>query len=247
MTDKQQVTYYLPLATSEAVKDQAKELGVSSNALADLFLRYAQAQLGKEALRKWASSLPSTKGCLGGALTKAERNVLGSFEVLSEQSEFGADEYCYSVPELAAKASALPKEAFAALQTLARRGLVDGVESPEADRHGRPLESFWWPVGRSVTHPRFPMQRPGEAKDRGWVSYVQCWELLESWIRGGREKSLLYQRVVDVRRMAFSQLMDPWVAGLIEREARWAFGISARALALKPRIVQPETGVGVQG
>lgn len=244
MTDKQQVTYYLPLATSEAVKDQAKELGVSSNALADLFLRYAQAQLGKEALRKWASSLPSTKGCLGGALTKAERNVLGAFEVLSEQSEFGADEYCYSVSELAMKAGVLPKEAFAALQALARRGLVDGIESPDADRHGRPLESFWWPVGRSATHPRFPMQRPGDGKGvRGWEPYVQCWELLESWIRGGREKALLYQRVVELRRMTFSQLMDVTLVGVIERDARWAFGISSRALALKPRIVQPETGV----
>lgn len=240
MTDKHQVTYYLPTATSEVIKDQAKELGVSTNALADLFLRFAQDRLGKEALRKWASSLPSTKGCLGGALTKVERNVLGAFDVLSRQSEWGKEVYCFSVPELAAKASVLPKEAYAAVQSLARRGLVDGIESFEADRHGRPTESFWWPAGRFETHPRFPAQHPGnELTIRGWPVYVRCWELTESWVRGGRDKALLYQRVVELRRQTAGQLMDPAVVDQVERDARLAFGISARALALKPRIVDP--------
>lgn len=222
------------------VQDLAKELGVSANVLADLFLRFAQERLGQEVLKKWASSLPNTRGRLSGALRKNERSVLGAFGLLSEQSEWGQEVYCFSVPELAAKAGVLPKEAYAALQALVHRGLVDGIESFEADRHGRPTESFWWPAGRLTTHPRFPTRHPGnELTIRGWPVYVRCWELTESWVRGGRDKALLYQRVVELRRQTAGQLMDPAVVDQVERDARLAFGISARALALKPRIVDP--------
>lgn len=228
----------------DAIREKASNLRVTINALVDIYLRFADEKIPLAALERWSRQPPDPPYYRPGRdLGRRTDRVLAAFDALGAKSEFGAETYCFSALELATEASMLPKQAFGALMELQREGRVDGIEAPEFDAWGRPKESFWWPAGRSVTHPRFPTQRPGEAKDRGWVSYVQCWELLESWIRGGREKALLYQRVVDVRRMAFSQLMDPWVAGLIERDARWAFGISARALALKPRIVQPETGV----
>lgn len=237
---KHQMNLSLTDETALHLRKTAERVQAPIGDLADLCLRFALDKLPEDRLMAWAAQLPSTLGRLGGAPTKNERLVLGAFGVLADQSEWGQEVYCFSVPELSAKAGVLPKEAYAAVQALARRGLVDGIESPEADRHGRPLESFWWPVGRFTTHPRFPKQHPGnELTIRGWPVYVRCWELIESWVRNGRNTAELHQRVLELRRQTAGQLMDPAVVDQVERDARWAFGISSRALALKPRIVDP--------
>jgi hypothetical protein len=228
MTRKTQANYYLPIATADTVRDRARKIGVSVNALVDLYLRHSEARLSDEALAKWAASIPSTQGRLAGGLTKVERSTFAAFDACAQRSEFPAATYCFGARELAHAAGVLPKEGFGALQALARRGLVEGAQGHDLDPWGRPVESFWWRAGgRLPVGARFAP--PPESADE---FLRQAYRRLEVWVDQGRPAGELYAVVLDLRALVRAHTSDP-NDGFVELYAREAVGLSPQALRLR--------------
>jgi hypothetical protein len=152
---KTQVGLFLQNTTAEEVRVTAMKVGVGIGDLADYLLTQGLQRLSEGELHTWAASLQSTKGRLGGGLTRCESAVLKCFDRLLQNRE---EAWRFSAHEIAKEAGFPHRLAFGALKSLQRRELVKGLEmSEEVDRWGRPVNSVWW--------------RPEDARPPGKISW----------------------------------------------------------------------------
>lgn len=142
MTPKSFAGLYLPVETMVALRTRAEGVGVSYSELADLFIRRGLDSMPEDVLRAWAAKRPSTRGRLGGGLTKAERSALDAMgRLVARGTAEGV--YRFELAEVANEAGLLRRDAYLALKRLQGRGLVSGADGTEQDRHGRPVSSVW--------------------------------------------------------------------------------------------------------
>lgn len=135
------VGLYLSPETAEDLKGKALKGGLTISALADLALRYGLARLADDAIAAYAAKLPRKRGALGGGLRASEQAALRALEALTVGLAWRL-----SHEDIAATAGLGRLEAYKALTSLAGRGLVrphPALSSPELDRWGRPVKTFW--------------------------------------------------------------------------------------------------------
>ncbi len=137
---KVQTNFYLPVGTTDALRERAAEVGCSASDLVDLFTRKGLDGISVDVLKKWAKGLTSRMGRLGGAHTKNERAVQLAFDALKVRD---APAYRFPLPDIASASGLRLAEAFWALKKLEARGIVAGAELDKVDRWGRPIASFW--------------------------------------------------------------------------------------------------------
>lgn len=138
---------YVDVETASALREMSSEVDASISELGDLCLRYALERMPKDTLRQWAQGLTNTRGRLGGGMTKHEKAAWGAYNEICEKD--GA--YRLDHQDIAQKAGLTPKEAYLALRSLERRGILKGqVWGEEVDRWGRPVKSYWFDPKRET-------------------------------------------------------------------------------------------------
>jgi hypothetical protein len=132
---------YLPLNTSDSLKQRADAVGMNYSDLADLCLRFGLARLSDDALRARVARLKEQKQTQGPLKTN-DAKVLDALPRLLIPTR-GVTPSWFGVEEIATEAGLPIREAYRSLTALRNRGLVRGVFKDKMDKWGRPIESLW--------------------------------------------------------------------------------------------------------
>lgn len=137
---KTQMGLWIEAGTADELRTRANRVGVAVGDLADLLVQFGLGKLTDAALAKWAASVRSRKGRLGGALRKSERASLDAMHRMKAAE--GA--WRFTLEDIARESGCRLRDAYMALVDLRNRGLVmGGGGSQEVDAWGRPLKSVW--------------------------------------------------------------------------------------------------------
>jgi hypothetical protein len=113
-------------------------------------MRYGLARLTDDALAQHARTQASTRGRLGGGLTKHERAALEGLETCTREEPTGTL-WKWGPEHVAAATGIRIAEAYNALRSLEGRGLVKRwVTDATEDRWGRPRHVAFWLVSEEA-------------------------------------------------------------------------------------------------
>ena len=251
--------YHLPASTAEAVRQCAKDLGVSASRLA------AVALLGtitrqRFQLEAWARGLNEEKRRAEEEAAAARRKraearkvapstravrVLAALERIVKVADCTTH---FAHQEIATAAGTLRKDAQDALAELRTLGKASGCLSEKLDPWGRPEESFWTAVGvepavRRKWSPEEPQVMPD---DPGDGLYRATWREVDVWRKLGAKEERLVELARRLRELFWGAECTENTKGLCELLARIGAGLSPACLALRPRLV-PEPPPKVYG
>lgn len=138
MKDKRTASLYMSDEVLARLRLVATEMSSSESAVADIILHAGLTLFPVATLHRMMAKRRRDEG--GAPGSKAERACVAAINSLLKSPE-GATRF--ELAEVADKAGLLRKGAWLALNALQGRGLVEGAHSPELDRWGRPVRSFW--------------------------------------------------------------------------------------------------------
>ena len=158
---------YLDVILVQSVKERAQALGIPISQLLETYIRHGFENVPDEKVLEISRAQPSRLGRLAGGLTSAQQRCLEAIDrLMTPDSETGMCPWRFDHADIAAQAGLLKKAAYLALKGLQSRGLVVGADSPETDRWGRPVDSYWrLPDGDQIAK-----SRHNQAKLKQWAN-----------------------------------------------------------------------------